>query len=41
VGLNKRIMKKKRRRLNSPIMMVVVTEVIMGIIGPIKRGLAN
>jgi hypothetical protein len=41
VGLNKRMKKKKRRRLNSPIMMAVVTEVIVGVIGPMKRGLAN
>jgi hypothetical protein len=33
--------KKKRRRLNSPIMMVDVTEVIVGVIGPMKRGLVN
>ena len=39
VGLKKRI--KKKKRLNSTIMMVVVTEGILGVISSMRRGLAS
>jgi hypothetical protein len=43
VKLRKRMKKKrmKKKRMNSPIMMIVVTEEIVGVISTMKRGLAS
>jgi hypothetical protein len=38
VKLRKRM---KKKRMNSPIMMIVVTEEIVGVISTMKRGLAS